>query len=102
MIGDVVYIRMKVVAVDTENQWGDTLRGVPVDKSGKVDESGGQYVFRSEHTVTAGEVIKAVRRLVEKEHAELQQNPHHGSPDPRPRNEVSGEHDGGLVRAGEQ
>lgn len=64
--GDVIYLRLRVVATDPGSPYGDTLRCEPIGPNGAVDTDGGIYAVRPEHCVTRDDLVRAVRKSLAK------------------------------------
>ena len=66
-IGQVVYVRIKITATDPGNPWGDSLRGIPVDRKGQPQERAGLYAFSPSHAVLGTEVVRGIKQQLTKE-----------------------------------
>jgi len=64
--GDVIYLRLRVVAADPDARYGDTLRCEPIGPNGRVDEQGGIYAVKPGHCVTRDDLMRAARKSLAK------------------------------------
>jgi hypothetical protein len=68
--GDIIYLRLRVVAADPDSPMGDTLRCEPIKAAdGTVDAAGGIYAVNPAHCVTRDDLVRAVRKALAKQAA---------------------------------